>query len=51
MRWFLQIAFLALPLAASAADVRGYLGFDPEKEVELAANAYIAQENLILFRK
>ena len=50
MRCFLQIALLVLPLAVSAADVRGYLGFDPEKEVELAANAYIAQENVILFR-
>ena len=50
MKWLQQIVFLVLPLAVSAADVRGYLGFDPEKEVELAANAYIAQENVILFR-
>ena len=50
IRRTLQIALLLLPLAISAATVREYLGFDPEKEGDLAANAYIDQENVILFR-
>ena len=50
IRHALQIALLLLPLALSAVTVREYLGFDPEKEGDLAANAYIAQENVILFR-
>ncbi len=44
------VACAFLTSVALAADVKDYLGFDPNTEADKAANAYIAQENLILFR-
>ena len=50
IRRTLQTALLLLPLVLPAVTVREYLGFDPETEVDRAANAYFASENIILFR-
>ncbi len=45
-----HIAMLALPLAAFPAVPRERLGFDPATNSAAAAAAYIAQENMILYR-
>ena len=50
MRKLLQIAILALPLAAFPAVPRERLGFDPATNASAAAAAYIAQESMILYR-